>query len=347
MRERRRIVDALTDAAGPVLVHDDPDPDPYLKLARKLGNCCRVAQVVLTTDDEIELREQRCRSRLCPRCARLRARALAYKLQEAVRRMNSPRFLTLTLAHRDQPLRDQLRALTAAFKELRRSKLWRHHFDGGAYTLEVVWNHSRAEWHPHLHCLVDGRYCPQSALADAWERATGDSRIVDIRLVKDARQAGRYVASYCAKSSDTSKMPAEQIVEWADQVHGLRMIQTFGALHGQRLDEDLPERSDVSAQAWADELARDARRGDTAAQYVLNLVINPKSGLPCPRLARAAARDAALIDQAALIVRAREHRNKGAPSGPDPQRRPPPPPDNRTRDRPLWGGKDNPASPPH
>lgn len=278
---RSRIIDALTLHAGPVEFTGHDPTDLSLKLAAKLGDCCKSAQIVHDEDDGLRIAERRCKSRICPRCALLRARALTARLLTALERMNSPRFLTLTLASSDEPLRDQIRRLTASFKRLRRGRPWNRHVSGGAYTIEATFNHSTRQWHPHLHALIDGRYWPQSSIADAWQAATGDSRIVDIRLVKDRQKQARYLASYAAKSSDIERLPDDMIPEWAHQVHGLRLVQTFGNLHGTKLTpDDDDERPGLDYLEWADPLAHAREQRDPDAAFVITALISARTGLP-------------------------------------------------------------------
>lgn len=51
---------------------------------------------------------------------------------------------------------------------------------------------------PHLHVLMRCGYIPQRLVSQWWQELTG-ARIVDIRRVKDAKKAARYVAKYLAK----------------------------------------------------------------------------------------------------------------------------------------------------
>lgn len=281
--ERDRILAALVDHAGPDRGPSYDEATYSLALASKLDGCLMHPMVYESEDGEIHVSEDRCKSRLCPRCALIRSRALTAKIWAALQRMNSPRMLTLTLRSASLPLRDEIDRLTTCFKNLRRSKGWKSHVDGGAYTIEATWNPTTEQWHPHLHAIIDGRYWPQSAIADAWQAVTGDSRIVDIRMVYDAAKAATYVASYVAKSSDVRQLPDDLIPEWAHSIHGLRMMQTFGSLHGRRLtddDDDAPPTRQLLG--GAEHAARLADAGDPDARLVISALLHERSRLPRP-----------------------------------------------------------------
>jgi len=304
-KSRARVIHALEDAAA-------PDPS---KRAEKLRTCCQFAAVHADDDtDEPHIREQRCKSRLCPRCAIIRSRAIIPRLIEAMARMDAPSMLTLTLRSTDTPLRAQVQRLTACFKKLRKAPIWGTAARGGIYTIEVTWNHSTHRWHPHLHALIDADYIPQSALAERWHTITGDSRIVDIRRVNSKSDAAKYVAGYVAKSSDVRDIPDHCIPEWAEQLHGMRLVQTFGSLHGVKLkDDDDEEREDnaryVAAAMW---LADDAAKGDQLAKRLLELTVHPPSRLPRPHPPRPSKGTPPGKSPAAYVLRAWSRRSQAA-----------------------------------
>lgn len=334
---RSRIIQALQDHAGPTLDADLDQTDRSHKMAAKLSCCCQHAAIHETEDGGIVVTEARCRSRLCPRCARIRAWELQARLTRAIREANSPRMLTVTLRANDAPLREQIDRLTHCFKRLRGSKAWTQHIQGGAYVIEVTYNHASHQWHPHIHALVDGRYWPQSAIADHWQRITGDSRIVDIRMIYDASHGARYIAGYAAKSSNTTNIPDDLIPEWAHQVHGLRMIQTFGSLHGVRLHPDdeaeLPSRSQV---AWADDLVDDADHGDPDASLVVVRLLNASTGIPRRLSPGTSPEHEAWLSETLECLRTWAARHRQETHRDRTVNRHPPPSDDRAGDRSLW-----------
>lgn len=207
-----------------------------VRVANQLRDCCRDAVISRSPDDDdIMLCEQRCRHRICPRCGRDRARSLIATVKSAVHTLDAPAVLTLTLRASGRPLRDEIQRLIRGFAALRRHSAWRSHVAGGLYVIEATYPTSTEQWHPHVHAVIDTTYWPQSSIALAWREVTGDSSIVWIRRVRSVRQVARYVAGYVAKGSDVSALPDHVLPEYVTAIRSVRMVQTFGSLHGTRI----------------------------------------------------------------------------------------------------------------
>lgn len=244
------------------------------RIANRMATCCRKPMVLRdAANEEVRLSEKRCRSRCCPRCRRFRAREVQHRLIAACKLMDSTRFLTLTLVSTDAPLRDQLLELRRSFARLRRDRVWRTRVVGGIYCVEVTWSQELRMWHPHLHAVIDGAYFPKRAIVETWKKASRGSYIVDIQYVHSASRIASYIAKYVSKGDDASKVPDYKLAEWAVSVHGLRLVHSFGSLHGVQLVEK-PERSPgVSIEVVnPNELARCNHAGDIVAGRLLALL---------------------------------------------------------------------------
>lgn len=174
------------------------------------------------------VRRDRCRSRLCPVCGKERAKEVRAKLLPRIQRMDTARFLTLTIRSTDEPLAVQVKKLIASFSKLRRQKEFKGIFGWGVYTLEITWNPRRKQWHPHIHAVYDGEWVSVKDVAAAWSKITKGSDQVDIRLARSRSQVAVYLSDYISKSADASHVPDEKIEEWATALHGKRTIGTFG-----------------------------------------------------------------------------------------------------------------------
>jgi hypothetical protein len=184
-----------------------------------------------------------CKSRWCRPCygartARVRAR-LAATLPEGPVRM-----VTLTLRASESKLTTCLNRLYGSFKLLRARPFWKNRVLGGVAFLEFKRGEASGLWHPHLHCLVQGRFLPQQELAGEWLAVTGDSHVVDVRLVKARSEVMRYVTKYCSKSNGLSDESSDDdLEEIIRSLKGRRTIVPFGTwrtlrlLHGES-DED-------------------------------------------------------------------------------------------------------------
>lgn len=282
--QRETIVSALLDDA-------DADPEahgadvvhPSRKLAHKLTGCCRCPTVY--QDDEngqVLTSSDACNGRVCPRCAKRRGQELREVIEAHARTLDWPAMLTLTVRAETLTLDQAIQHLKDSFARLRRSKGWKSHVFGGVSVLEVKWSGRSGRWHPHLHILADMLYWPQAELAQAWENATGDSRICDVRRVSGPKEAANYVAKYASKGTDVNHMPYERIAEWAHAIHGRRLAQPFGSSHGLRTRLPRPTHpGTLHLVGWLPPLYEAAASGDDQAKGLLHaLEHRPRLDLP-------------------------------------------------------------------
>lgn len=265
LRNQSRIVDALVGSADLGL----------FRLGIRIADCCRHAQAAVTPEGFIRCIEFRCKSRLCPICEKRRSAAMFHRLNVAVKTMNAPRAIHLTLAHTDTPLRDQLLRLRKCFAELRRTTLWKGKVTSGAYVVEVTFNTKEQRWHPHLHIIADGHYMQMQQLKDAWLQVTKDSHRVRIEKIYDAKKSCSYFAKYISKSNNPADLPDERLLEWAIEIRGLRFIQCFGKLHGVKLDKREKSRTNtanLSPLGSIGAIAAAAERGDKEAGYLIGFI---------------------------------------------------------------------------
>lgn len=267
--ERDRLTGALVTAAERIEgEHGLDHPNRPRRLAAKLWGCCRSPE--LYRDDvsgRLVIQPDACGSRICPRCSRKRSEDLRQAVRLAAMRLDAPAMITLTLRSTDTPLSHQLDRLTEMARRLRRRRAWQQHVAGGLQVIEVTWSQRQQRWHPHLHILCDLWYWPQAQLADEWEAVTGDSRVVDVRRVHSRSAAANYVAKYVAKGADLASIPDHRVPEWAEAVHGRRLAQTFGTLHGQRTTVPKNEADrKLRHLGWLTEMIQAARDGDADAR---------------------------------------------------------------------------------
>lgn len=255
---------------------DDGDPLTR-RLINKLTYCCRSPELYRDeATGELIVNPDACNSRICPRCADRRGRELRSAMLTAVHRLDAPAFVTLTLRSSDTPLSEQLDRLVAAARRLRQRRSWRQHVGGGVQVVEITWNSKTNRWHPHLHILADLLYWPQKELAAEWQAVTGDSRVVHLERIHSQRQAASYVAKYCSKGIDLAKLPARSIPEAAAALHGRRMAQPFGSMHGTRTTAPDPEtRRSLRLIGYVCELTQAAQQGDEFAQVIIRDLCSP------------------------------------------------------------------------
>jgi len=156
---------------------------------------CRQWSLVKHAANNSRARVLYCRSWTCDTCQPRRRRQLL--AQAASGRPN--RFITLTARPgSDGTPRERLRMLAHAWRTIVK-RLHRLHPLKTIEYMAVVEGTKRGE--PHLHILYRGPWIAQRTLSTWMLELTG-SPIVDIRAVKNTRNAVRYVAKYIAKKPE-------------------------------------------------------------------------------------------------------------------------------------------------
>jgi len=221
--------------------------------------------------DRLRISAKYCHDRFCLPCATHRGTVLAARIRDWLGH-EPARFVTLTLASDSQSLADRLDRIIAAFRRLRRSRWWRSRVQGGVATYEVKWSVKSAHWHPHLHILCRGDYLPSAELSKEWHMATGDSYIVDVRLVNDPDEVSSYIAKYVSKPCPKSTYHnVDRLQEMIMALTGRRLFLTFGTCN-------LPKRpADADPDTWVrvqslDEILWKIQRGVPVAPAILELL---------------------------------------------------------------------------
>jgi len=187
-----------------------------------------------------------CKLRWCPLCQAVDRFYAKTSTLLWLRKQASPKFLTLTLRHSMAPLSHQVDSLYYYFKQLRKTKLWKDNVAGGIWFFQMTQNDVDGRWHPHLHIVMQSKYIPQADLSRLWLRITKGSPVVDIRCVHNPQQAADYVSRYCTSPIKLTDLDFHACVDLVDELHGRRLVGTFGTAHGLRLKAG--KRDD--ADAW-------------------------------------------------------------------------------------------------
>jgi len=205
----------------------------------------------------------------------LKAATAIARIEEAVGRMDAPRFITLTLRReREETLRAMIDRLFSAFRTLRSDQRWRSRVVAGVWVLEVTRGSRGDGWHAHVHAIIDGEYYRQQELSIDWGKASKGSTIVDIRRVDSRKQAARYVAKYVGKGADVAAWSAAEICDFARGIFRRRTLGTFGKLFGDvaRVIDDDPNPIEVRNAIGVQRLIDLRAGGSEHAAYVLALI---------------------------------------------------------------------------
>lgn len=177
---------------------------------------------------EIRVASGRCRQRWCPLCNRTDRFVITQNVKGWLKTIDNPKFLTLTMKHSDEPLSIQIDHLYESFKKLRRHTFWKKRVSGGVWFFQIKRSKKTGDWHPHIHVLLHSEYLGQKHLSGVWEGITTDSKIVDIRPVKDQKKTIEYVARYAATPCNLTKFDETDQDEIFDALFGRRLAGTFG-----------------------------------------------------------------------------------------------------------------------
>ena len=196
-----------------------------------LSKCRTFAWFARSTETgRVHVCSNSCRQRWCPICSSSKANYIVKSLAPWVKTIKNPRFLTLTLKHSNAPLQIQISNLYKHFRNLRRDKQFKQYVKAGIWFFQVKLSKRGDQWHPHLHCLIQGKYMPQEWISRKWLKITKTSNIVDIRAVKNKSEVAKYVARYCARPAKLSKFPPSLRQEIFEGLHGRRLCGKWGNL---------------------------------------------------------------------------------------------------------------------
>jgi hypothetical protein len=232
--------------------------------ASRLKQCCSAFRVLTCGTHTLRSYPTfRCKKLFCPDCAAERANRLSRqteaKIAEAMQ-TNKGRLCLLTLTIKNAATLDGgLSNLKKSFAQFKRKKVFKERIKGYFGGFEYTFNPKTNDFHVHLHLVVlRGKFWNQSDISDAWRDVTGDSFIVDIREIKDARNGVKEVCKYVVKSNDLMKMPDDKFLEVVKMKKGTRMFISGGCFYNVKLDEDADEADDNIFSQFADLTEGDA-----------------------------------------------------------------------------------------
>lgn len=197
--------------------------------AQRLSDCRQIAWFCRNDmTGQVRVSANHCKLRWCPVCGAAKKTLIAHEIRKWLPTTQYPKLLSLTLKHSPESLTDQVNHLYSSFRKLRKTSLMTKNISGGVWFFQITYNEETETWHPHLHCLITGKYVSQGKLSRLWHQITRDSKIIDIRLVTDHLSAAHEVARYCARPSPIKDLPRAQRVELFTTMHGRRICGTWG-----------------------------------------------------------------------------------------------------------------------
>lgn len=178
---------------------------------------------------KLRIQSSRCKLRWCPICRDVSRMIVTSATEEWLKIQDYPKMITLTLKHSDDPLRLQIDRIYKAFQTLKTRALFKRLITGGVWFFQLKFNQATEQWHPHIHCLVAGKYFPHGKLKQLWFKITGDSDIVDIRPVKDLEGCANDVARYATSPADIAAVNEEQALDIYYSTKHRRICGSWGS----------------------------------------------------------------------------------------------------------------------
>lgn len=236
------------------------------ELSEKLANChSRVAVLTCGVHIHRVIPNHTCEFRLCPDCARRRARKhfVNYlpKVAAFVRSHRvTPVHLVLTQAHHAETLEQSVKRLLSAFRKLIRRGFWKEYFKGGTWSVEVT-KGKDGLYHTHLHLLAfRSRFFDIELLRSEWLAVTGDSLNLHLKpILEDVSSGLREVLKYVAKPLDFARFTAQNFKDFLE-IKGMKFFGTFGEFRKFCADFE-PSDNDDSALSELVGLTRDLVEG--------------------------------------------------------------------------------------
>lgn len=224
-----------------------------------------------------------CRLRFCPVCAEARAKIVARSCREFLEDQSRVRLMTLTMKHGDEPLEEQVKMIKKFFVRLRQRVGWRKCVTGCVWFLQVKPVEGGESWHIHFHVLLTGLYMPHKWLSETWNKITGGSYIVDLRLVCDrGRDCGlglvlSDVARYAARPANLLEVDREHRLELILATEKIRLCGTTGICRdgiSLRPPKFVKDESCLEQMGDFETVKRLARGGDKRAFVVVSGWLN-------------------------------------------------------------------------
>jgi len=225
-----RVAKHLVEFKAACELYYDLDRDSNTHRFEQLQECRKYAWFCMHKETgQIRVQSNACRLRWCPMCAESRRLRVKHEVAKWIHTVKSPKFLTVTMSHSNDPLVHQIAMLYKAFRKFRQHKFIQKKVRGGVWFFQIKKSDKDNRWHPHLHIVLDADYMNKKLLSLEWLQATGNSYIIDIRAIKDPRKVADYVSRYCAKPCEMSRFGQADRIEVATVLHGKRLCGRFGS----------------------------------------------------------------------------------------------------------------------
>lgn len=177
---------------------------------------------------KVSVLSNHCGLRWCPLCANARANYIRHSISEWLPNADYPKFLTLTIKHSNEPLGYQVAHLYGAFRRLRLRKSFNNLVTGGVWFFQICRNTQKGEWHPHIHCVITGKYIHFDVIKKLWKQITIDSDVINLKTITEPDRVANEVARYASRPAQLKSFGLKQGIELYEAMHGKRLCGKWG-----------------------------------------------------------------------------------------------------------------------
>lgn len=172
-----------------------------------------------------------CKDRMCPMCQTRRSRVVFHQVKNVCSAISKDfptyKYLLLTLTVPNVKIEDlpeKISEMSKAWNKLAKRKKFKTSIKGWFRTLEVTYNASRDDYHPHYHvllCVPSGyfkkTYIKHSDWLELWQSVMKDDSItqVDVRAVKPnpKKQGSDAISSAAAEVGKYATKPSDYLLK--------------------------------------------------------------------------------------------------------------------------------------
>lgn len=209
------------------------DNEFFKSYGLQYDSCCSAAWFVRDSSDGlIKVISHKCKLRWCPVCSKAKAYRISRALLEKLNVNTELRLLTLTLKHNETSLISSSDRIYKCFQRLRKTAKFKKFVKGGVWFYQLTWSKRTLSWHPHVHCVITGKYFKQSDIKALWQKVTGDSYVVDIRFAQKKSKVVSYVSRYVSRPVALIDTPAFEYVNLYESFKSRKLCGSWGTLRG-------------------------------------------------------------------------------------------------------------------
>ena len=194
-----------------------------------------------------------CKTRICNTCNRIRMANLIDGYSPVLEKYTDLQFVTLTIPNVSaSELKPTISLMGKSFVKLIDRLRKRGIHPNGLRKLEITYNASRKDFHPHYHLIVSNKDVAQTIVAE-WikHNPTADIKAQNIRVVTEGalKELFKYTAKVVTKINGKQVIIVDAVDTIIQALHKRRIIQPFGEIRKQ-IAEDIEDIDELQSDRY-------------------------------------------------------------------------------------------------